>query len=755
MMKKSKVYVRMLLSYLVILLIPMLLGFLIYIVTLDVIKGQSARMNDNMLEMVQREIDQKIEEISKISSRLAMDTKVQKASRVKGKFETSDQIMLYDIFKNLSNLSVSENFISDVFIYFKNTKVISSIGGNMSAELYYRLYYENGEYPLEDFEAYMGQPHYSDSLVIQKKNGEKLLLFTMSDLGIDIRDASATVCIAVKFSEIEKILGSMEWNDQMDIFMINDKDEIIGTVAAERGDTFRYENLPVISGMGKQVIDNEQILSVRQSEMTGWKYVTLVPVSVLEKDIQHVKQIAMLGVFVCLIVGFFISHYLTRKNYNPIQSIMEVFKRYSNDEMKEGENEYQWLNEQANRFFKDQVDAKRLLRLNQKNLKEYYLSQLLHYEYDGNLKDLTQYGIHLAGAYNQVILLKFKDGSEAAEKSYEASAQENALRKFILQNILEETLLNYYQVELVEMGENVAAIVNRPEYDENHTVLRENIENVQQITQDQFGFSFCALIGPVCHGLGGVHTSWQQALELESYINLLDTDLVSFDEVKDIQPQYRYSVEAEQRIINAIKAGDAESAKKNMDLVFQENFSGKVSTSVCRCLIFDMIGTLLKGANAGGYLNAVRDLDFNQGFNVKQPIPELKNRFYESVDLICDKIAEEKKKTDGDNFFSQKVEAYIQENYKNPDLNISITGQQFKMTPAYLSSIYKKQTGKSLLDYINSVRIDHAEKLLMEGYTVIEAGQMTGFGDSGTFIRVFKKKKGITPGQLKKQITNF
>ena len=80
MMKKSKVYVRMLLSYLVILLIPMLLGFLIYIVTLDVIKGQSARMNDNMLEMVQREIDQKIEEISKISSRLAMDSKLRTRS---------------------------------------------------------------------------------------------------------------------------------------------------------------------------------------------------------------------------------------------------------------------------------------------------------------------------------------------------------------------------------------------------------------------------------------------------------------------------------------------------------------------------------------------------------------------------------------------------------------------------------------------------------------------------------------------------
>ncbi|MBS6643760.1 MAG: AraC family transcriptional regulator [Clostridiaceae bacterium] len=755
MQKKSKVYVRMLLSYLGILLIPMLLGFLIYIVTLNVIKDQSARMNDNMLEMVQREIDQKIEEINKISSRLAMDMKVQKASRVKNKFETSDQIMLYDIFKDLSNLSVSENFISDVFIYFKNTKLISSIQGNMSADLYYRLYYESEDYPLEEFEEYVGQVHYADNLVIQKKNGEKILLFTMSDLGMDIRDASATVCIAVKFSEIEKILSSMEWNDQMNIFMINDKDEIIGNMAGEPGKTFRYDDLSVVTGTGKQVIDNERIRSVRQSESTGWKYVTIIPVSVLEKDIQDVKQIAILGLFVCLIVGFFISHYLTKKNYNPIRSIMEVFRRYSNDDIKEGENEYQWLNEQVNRFFKDQVDSKRLLRHNQKNLKEYYLSQLLQYEYGGKLENLNQYGIHLPEAFNQVILLEFKNDRASETRSYEACAQENALRKFILKNILEETLLNYFQVELVELGENVAVIVNRPEYDENHAVLRENIENVQQITQDQFGFSFCALLGPVCQGLGGVHASWQQALELESYINLLDTDLVSFDEVKDIQPQYRYSVEAEQRIINAIKAGDEQSAKNHMDLVFQENFNGKVSTSVCRCLIFDMIGTLLKGASAGGYLNAAGDLDFNKGFSVKQPVAELKKHFYEAVDLICDKIAEEKKKMDGDNSFSQKVEAYIQENYSNPDLNISITSQQFKMTPAYLSSIYKKQTGKSLLDYINSVRIEHAEKLLEEGYSVIEAGQMSGYGDSGTFIRVFKKKKGITPGQLKKQITNF
>lgn len=115
-------------------------------------------------------------------------------------------------------------------------------------------------------------------------------------------------------------------------------------------------------------------------------------------------------------------------------------------------------------------------------------------------------------------------------------------------------------------------------------------------------------------------------------------------------------------------------------------------------------------------------------------------------------MLELQKETSRDKTLSRKVQEYIREHYMDPDLNISITSQHFDMTPAYLSSIYKKQTGGSLLEYINTVRIDHAEQLLMEGKSVVEVAERAGFRDSGTFIRAFKKKKGITPGQLKKKI---
>lgn len=94
---------------------------------------------------------------------------------------------------------------------------------------------------------------------------------------------------------------------------------------------------------------------------------------------------------------------------------------------------------------------------------------------------------------------------------------------------------------------------------------------------------------------------------------------------------------------------------------------------------------------------------------------------------------------------------YVKENFTDPDLNISIASQHFRMTPSYLSSLYKKQTGKSLLEFINTVRIDFAERLLKEGCSVADAAEQSGFRDSAGFIRAFKKKKGITPGQLKKE----
>ena len=165
-----------------------------------------------------------------------------------------------------------------------------------------------------------------------------------------------------------------------------------------------------------------------------------------------------------------------------------------------------------------------------------------------------------------------------------------------------------------------------------------------------------------------------------------------------------------------------------------------------------MVGTFLRGANLGGYSDAADDLDFPDGLAMKtMHVKDLKERFGKLAETICQEVQQRKRQMDMDKSMSRKIEAYIQEHFTDPDMNISIASQHFDLTPAYLSSVYKKQTGKSLLDYINTLRVQKGQELLEQGYSVAKIASIAGFRDSGSFIRTFKKKTGVTPGQYKKK----
>ncbi len=745
MKKRPKVYIRMFLSYLGMLCIPIVAAAVIYGYSSRVIRSQAERMNDTLLEMIQRELDQQISDVQKIAARLAMDTSVQAASKVKGRFGTEDQMSLYYLYNDLLSLAMSEDFIDDVFIYFHNTKTVCGINGNMSAELFYDLYYRNEEYPFSQFCQYMEKPHYNDTLRIARGEGKDMLLFTMTTLDSYGGTGTATIGIGIKFAELKDRLSSLKWDDSMDAVIVSgDNGQIHSAEPANPVGNLKFDELEAGNHVVHGTKGGQFMISVLESQVIDWKYVAMFPMTLIEKSAKQIRALTMVCLFGCGILGFGASCYLTGKNYNPLKALMDTFKKHSEGEIGEQDNEYQWLNTQMDQFFKKHVDANLVIKSNQKGLKNYYLLQLLQDYYYGDGQELDRYGIHFNSDINVVVLFEPRKQEEGGEA---------ALRRFIVMNIFEEMCQDHFNVEMIELGERVAAITNLPGMSEDYMeILKDKVENLQAMTEEAFQFSCIAFIGAACQGLEGIHTSYLQAGSLEEYVVLLDADLIIYDDVKNMQLHYDYSIEAEQKIINAIEAGDSRQAGKLMMQIFDHNLSGKVSADSYRHLVYDMVGTLVKGAKLGGYTSAARELDFPDGFSMKRlPVAELKQRFQELLDEICEKILGMKKEAAGDKTFSRKVEAYIQENYRDPDLNIAITSQHFDITPAYLSSIYKKQTGGSLLDYINTMRIERAQELLEQGYSVVEVAPMAGFRESGSFIRAFKKKTGVTPGQFKKK----
>lgn len=93
---------------------------------------------------------------------------------------------------------------------------------------------------------------------------------------------------------------------------------------------------------------------------------------------------------------------------------------------------------------------------------------------------------------------------------------------------------------------------------------------------------------------------------------------------------------------------------------------------------------------------------------------------------------------------------YINDHYSEP-ISLYDVSSSLNLHPNYLCRLFKKNTGKTLMDYLNFVRICKAETLLNAGHSVAEVAELTGFSSQSYFNKVFKKHLVLTPSEYKKQ----
>ena len=71
------------------------------------------------------------------------------------------------------------------------------------------------------------------------------------------------------------------------------------------------------------------------------------------------------------------------------------------------------------------------------------------------------------------------------------------------------------------------------------------------------------------------------------------------------------------------------------------------------------------------------------------------------------------------------------------------------------SRIFKKMIGKSIVEYLTQVRIDHAKEKLRKNFKVSDAAFQCGFRDSNYFSSVFKRMTGESPKAYRKPPEHF
>jgi two-component system response regulator YesN len=75
------------------------------------------------------------------------------------------------------------------------------------------------------------------------------------------------------------------------------------------------------------------------------------------------------------------------------------------------------------------------------------------------------------------------------------------------------------------------------------------------------------------------------------------------------------------------------------------------------------------------------------------------------------------------------------------------------VSPYYLSRLFRKEMGISFSEYLKTVRVSIAKKLLKEtAANVLEVCLEVGYQDPSYFSRVFKEKEGVNPSDYRRKI---
>ncbi len=215
----------------------------------------------------------------------------------------------------------------------------------------------------------------------------------------------------------------------------------------------------------------------------------------------------------------------------------------------------------------------------------------------------------------------------------------------------------------------------------------------------------------------------------------------------------RYSFENE--IIQAVSLGQVHKEKRLLS-VFSENLFEKRSADPLRnsknyCIIMNTL--LRKAAEAGGvhpvYLDKLSS-EFALKIEMLPSVSENSALMREMFSSYCRLVRKHSMKS-----FSLVVQKTILliDSDLSADLSLSSLAQKQNISPGYLSTIFSKETGKTVSEYIREKRVKLAVHLLSTTHLQVQTIALhCGIMDVQYFSKIFKRQTGKTPKEYRESI---
>lgn len=141
--------------------------------------------------------------------------------------------------------------------------------------------------------------------------------------------------------------------------------------------------------------------------------------------------------------------------------------------------------------------------------------------------------------------------------------------------------------------------------------------------------------------------------------------------------------------------------------------------------------------------------DIYTDFNNVENILELRKWYEAIITQIFAYLDERRSEKNSD--FIKHVQKFISEHILDPAISLNYVAEAMRISPAYLSRMFKQETGINFVEYLMDEKLNAAKRMLLlnENIKVEEVCTAVGYSSPQYFIKKFKLKYGSTPGEYR------
>lgn len=644
------------------------------------------------------------------------------------KSNPKDFYMTSYLLADMNQIKSNHEYVEDIVLYIRDINFIMNCEGSMHSEFYFDRF-QNREFSQLVNSTGFWKSYYMDGYRTMSDTFDAVLFYT--SLPINSDKSNIFLAVVINKNRLLKDIEAFHLMKSGGIYVIDENDiPVVGYVPDGSPD---WESVAPILEKAEEKSDvyigrDRYMCIAASSAVTNWRYLSLIPYQEVTDKTQNIALMTVVLGIVMIFLAFCASMFLSRWLYTPIGSLMHKMQNASSMPVRrehEAADEFSFITTNIDRMIYDNQDLQYRILKTVPMLRQSFLKELFHRQVGGGdlIQMMDMYQISLPNRNFVVFLFYSKEQERATEH---------------IRQVFRESFTNYYAVE--EDG-FTAVLLNYNEYDLNQ--IKKRFEGCPYaVAQGQVYDS----AEDIAKSYGQARYALQYRIARKCFEYLGITETVERDFSK-----YKLPVHYEEQYQNCLELKEYDNAYR----LIQNLVEGYIHEDTPFFFVEKTVDSLYAFAEtvAGGYHVALAGIlkdqtDFVLWKNADRTLDDDRDYLLQVFKRLL-----EYQKSSGisrdDEVIGRAMEI-IEENYLADDFSLDNIADALGVSYTYLSKLFKKSIGEGFVEYITRRRIEYSIELLKDqSLSIDRIAGMVGYMHTPTYIRNFKKIKGVSPGKYR------